>query len=235
MRIDELTQLACDHINPFTEAGFQIPDEVPVKDTTSDIPAIESQPKATTPPPSVAKVNFISFQVNPRVTYLTVDLFQVAEARDAWKTGTEKESELNGFLETLSDLRNQYQHIGNSAQRDELAHRIIEPERQTMVLRDETPDPDEVSYKVQQGSFTSAVPMRMQALFDKTGKIRTIETFVNEEGATVYTTGKMKTYADGLTLQNQVRVEGVKDAFVIAIKDGKRIPLPEAKILSGEE
>lgn len=366
LRIDELSQLAYDHVNPFTEAGFKIPEkkepirtevifdipqpvvieppanisipieavvnpegetetseieqiitvpeqaepseipiEEPVTDTTSGIPAIEPQTVVNTPPPTVAKIHFIRFQVNSQVTYLTENLFQVSEARNAWKTGTEKEIELNGFLEKLTDLRNQYQHIGNPDQRDELAHRIIDLERQTLVLRaetdklfqrarqleqqwwadadyttyerfsqvsdsllrleealrvaslppppviddslipddldiseeeaNETPDQDELSYKVQLGSFTRAVPTRTQTLFDKIGKIRPIETFVNEEGATVYTTGNMKTYADGLALQNQVRVEGVKDAFVIAIKDGKRIPLPEAKILTGEE
>lgn len=368
LRIDELSQLAYDHVNPFTEAGFQIPEkkkplqteansdipkqvvveppinmdipkevvnkpeenpdksgieqrvtvpelvhqpeeieidvEEPVNDATSGIPVVEPQSINTAPSPTVSKVNFIRFQVNTQVTYLTEDLFQVAEARDAWKTGTEKEIELNGFLKTLTDLRNQYQHTSNPSQRDELAHRIIELERQTLILRaetdklfqqarqleqrwwadadytfykrfsqvsdsllrleealrvaslppppviddsllqedldlneeaDETPDANEVSYKVQLGSFTRAVPTRTQSLFDKIGKIRPIETFINEEGATVYTTGNMKTYADGLALQNQVRVEGVKDAFVIAIKDGKRIPLPEAKILTGEE
>jgi tetratricopeptide (TPR) repeat protein len=285
--------------------SIEIPVEETVQDSTSDIPAIESQPITTTPPPSVAKINFIRFQVNSQVTYLTEDLFQVSEARDAWKTGTEKEIELNGLLSTLTDLRNRYQHTGNPDQRDELARQIIDLERQTLVLRaetnqlfqqarqleqqwwadadyttyerfsqvsdsllrleetlrvaslppppvidnsliqenldlneeeaEETPDQDGLSYKVQLGSFTRAVPARTQTLFDKIGRIRPIETFVNEEGATVYTTGNMKTYADGLALQNQVRVEGVKDAFVIAIKDGKRIPLPEAKKLTGEE
>ena len=297
LRIDELSQLAYDHINPFTEAGFKIPEkkeplqpeansdipqpvfieppanmdipkevvvnpeekpirseiepkvtipeqvyiaepieipvEEPVTDTTSGIPAIEPQTVLNTPPPTVAKINFIRFQVNSQVTYLTEDLFQVAEAREAWKTGTEKEIELNGFLETLTDLRNQYQHIGNPGQRDELARRIIDLERQTLILRaetdklfqrarqleqqwwadadyttykrfsqvsdsllrleealrvaslppppviddsmipedldlseeeaNETPDQDELSYKVQLGSFTRAVPARTQA------------------------------------------------------------------------
>lgn len=369
LRIDELTQLAYDHVNPFTEAGIQIPeknepvppvrseDNVEIKSqeilakkneneftkTKPDIfpdikesekpvviPDSVSEPEltetitqepiintnnttqstvgqivTTTPVPPVTKVNFIRFQINSQVTYLTEDLFQVAEARNAWKTGTEKETELNASLEKLSDLRNQYHNTVNPGQRDELAGRIIELERQTLLVRreiddlyqkarqleqqwwvdadfktyerfsqvsdsllrleealrvaalpppqivddlllpesldmteeepDETSDQDEVSYRVQLGSFTRAVPARTQALFDKIGKIRPIETFVNEEGATVYTTGNMKTFEDGLALQNQVRLEGVKDAFVIAIKDGKRISLPEAKKLTGEE
>jgi tetratricopeptide (TPR) repeat protein len=94
---------------------------------------------------------------------------------------------------------------------------------------------DEVIYKVQLGSFKGAVPSRTKQLFDKISKIRPIDTFENEEGATVYTTGNLKTFADGQALQNQVRLEGVKDAFVIAILNEKRISLPEAKILTGEE
>lgn len=343
LRVDELTRLAYDHINPFTEAGIKIPKkkeplqpepnsripqpevimpvlisgqvqssttieipfEEPLNDTTSEIPVIEPQPTTTAPFPPVTKFNFIRFQVNSKVTYLTEDLFQVAEAREAWKTGTEKETELSQHIEKLSDLRKQYQHTANPVQRDELAHRIIELERQTLELRaetdrlfqrarqleeqwwadadfnayesflqvsdsllrlqealriaslppppiidesqipdepdlteeaaDESPDPNEVRYKVQLGSFTSAVPARTQSLFNKIGKIRPIETFVNEDGATVYVTGNMKTFEDGLALQNQIRVEGIKDAFVIAIKDGKRISLPESKKLTGEE
>lgn len=343
LRVDELTRLAYDHINPFTEGGniipktketlqpepnsripqpevimpeltsqqvqnsttIEIPVEEPVNDTTAEIPVIGPRPTTTAPPPSVTKFNFIRFQVNQKVTYLTEDLFQVAEAREAWKTGTENEHKINGFLEKLSGLRKQFQHTANPVQRDELAHRIIELERHTMELRaetdqlfqrarqleqqwwanadfnayerflqvsdsllrlqealrtapllpppindepqipyepdlteeaaDETPGPNEVRYKVQLGSFTSAVPTRTQSLFNKIGKIRPIETFVNEDGATVYVTGNMKTFEDGLALQNQIRVEGIKDAFVIAIKDGKRISLPESKKLTGEE
>ncbi len=251
----------------------------------------------------VSNINFIRFQVNPQVTYITEEMFQYPEAKEAWKTGALKEKELNAILQSLSELRNQYQSITSQSQRDQMAGRIIELEKQTLYLRAETdqlfqnaryleqkwwakadytvyerfnaisdslrrieeaqnmaalPPPPVISeiimneetetedeeesienhgitYKVQLGSFTRAVPAHTQALFDKISKIRPVETFINDEGATVYTTGNMKTYADGLALQNQVRVEGVKDAFVIAIKDGKRISLPEVKKLTAEE
>lgn len=372
LRIDDLTWLAYDHVNPFLVSGVQIPER---QETTAPIIAVDTAdltvsgpvaeevvvlvpelpavpvpeppvPVVTAPedslsllvagndsvhadmlPPvagisEIAKVGkpappvvnlpahahrtrFIRFQVNPQVTYLTDDLFQVEEAKKAWTSASEKEKELGSMLDTLAELRSGYQQVINTADRELLATRIIALERQTLVQKAETeqlfqdaryleqqwwadagneayesfkhtsdsllrleealriaalppppviddlliseelefdeeveedgPGPDDVIYKVQLGSFARAVPARTQALFDKIGKIRPIDTFVGEDGATVYTTGNMRTFADGLALQNQVRVEGVKDAFVIAIRDGKRVSLPEAKTLTGEE
>lgn len=278
------------------------PMAAPVEDSTAgNIPVVT--PPLQVPRPDAVK--FIRFQVNPQVTYLTEDLFQVAEARDAWRNGTEKEAELNELLHSLALWREQYQKTGNPQERDKIATQIIQGERHSLGLRAESeqlihkarmleqawwadadyevyqkylrindslvrleesirlaslPPPPVIGeavaeeepaveaesageqkehhglvYKVQLGSFQGKIPARTQALFDKISKIRTIDTFENEEGATVYTTGNMKTFTDGLALQNQVRLEGVNDAFVIAILDGKRIPLPDAKRLSGEE
>jgi tetratricopeptide (TPR) repeat protein len=372
LRIDDLTELAYDHVNPFLSSGVKIPErqESAAPDTaedTSDLivvepvaeeaevpapeppavtvpelpvpvvtepndslsglatgndsvqtemlpPATDSSavaevsrpaPPAISLPPHAHRTRFIRFQVNPQVTYLTDDMFQVEEAKKAWTSASEKEEELSRLLDTLAELRSRYQQALSTADRELLATRIIAMERQTLIQKAETeqlfqnaryleqqwwtdagneayerfkhtsdsllrleealriaalppppviddlliseeldldeegeadgPGPDDVIFKVQLGSFTRAVPARTQALFDKIGKIRPIDTFVGEDGATVYTTGNMRTFADGLALQNQVRVEGVKDAFVIAIRDGKRVSLPEAKILTGEE
>ncbi|HNU78400.1 MAG TPA: SPOR domain-containing protein, partial [Prolixibacteraceae bacterium] len=95
---------------------------------------------------------------------------------------------------------------------------------------DETALPEEkdegIVYKIQLGSFIREIPAKKKAMFDKISKIRIIDTFVNEEGATVYTTGNLANFEDAITLQNQVRQEGIKDAFVIAMKNGKRVSLP---------
>ena len=274
----------------------------PAGDTSAAIITV-AVPQVQVPLPSPS--SFIRFQVNPQVTYLSEDLFQVTEAKEAWKKGTEREVELNELLGSLARLREQYQQTGSPEERDRLASQIIRGERHSLELRaeseqliqrarqleqawwsdadydvyekylkvndslarleeaarlaslppppvieeiliaeepegeDETVEEEQeqhgLIYKVQLGSFKGKIPVRTQALFDKISKIRTIETFENEDGATVYTTGNMKTFSDGLALQNQVRLEGVKDAFVIAIHDGKRIPLPDAKRISGEE
>ncbi len=86
---------------------------------------------------------------------------------------------------------------------------------------------DELSYRIQIGAYAQRVPAQKKALFDKISKIRVIETYVNEKGETVYTTGNLKNFDDAVKLQNQVRQEGIKDAFVIAVKNGKRVSLPK--------
>ena len=277
----------------------------PATDINDIAEVIKPAPPVVNLPAHAHRTRFIRFQVNPQVTYLTDDMFQVKEAKEAWTSASQKEEELSALLDTLAELRTTYQQALSTADRELLANRIIAMERQTLIQKAETdqlfqnaryleqqwwadansdayeafkhtsdsllrleealriaalppplvidelfiseeldadgegeedgPGPDDVIYKVQLGSFTRAVPARTQALFDKISKIRPIDTFVGEDGATVYTTGNMRTYADGLALQNQVRVEGVKDAFVIAIRDGKRVSLPEAKILTEEE
>ncbi len=46
-----------------------------------------------------------------------------------------------------------------------------------------------------------------------------------DKGIYKYTSGECKTHNEALKLQNTLRNNGFKDAFVIAIQDGKRIPL----------
>ncbi len=88
---------------------------------------------------------------------------------------------------------------------------------------------DEISYRVQIGAYNKGIPAQRKLLFNKLEKIRSIETYVNEEGITIYTTGNLKNFEDALKLQSQVRQEGIKDAFVIALKNGKRVTLPGVK------
>jgi tetratricopeptide (TPR) repeat protein len=285
--------------------------ESPEISTAVEMPAITpaEQPdpkKSTTAKPvieSFENIEFIHFRINSQIIYLTEDLFQDEEAKNAWKSGKEKENELNQMMITLAGLREQYKNTRQQEQKEQLTTRILHYERQTLILRSESdqlyqqaqrkeqtwwagadataysmyrqvtdslqkieeaqkvasaapppvidhllvydgtnePDDDEIPededsivYKVQLGAFTGRVPARTQALFDKISRIRPIETFENEKGATVYTTGNMRTFEDGIALQNQVRLEGIKDAFVIAIKDGKRISLPDANTIMEE-
>ncbi len=88
-------------------------------------------------------------------------------------------------------------------------------------------DEDVITYRIQIGAYGKTIPSQKKVLFDKISKIRIIDTYVNDEGLTVYTTGNLTDFKDAVTLQNQVRLEGIKDAFVIAMKGGKRIPLPK--------
>lgn len=272
---------------------------------------VQTEVMQVNPPQEVfPEVEFIRFTINPQVTYLTEDFFQVTEAWEAWQNGRDKEKEMENLQSSMEKLRLDYQKTNEAGTKNQLAEQIIRSEREILRLKSETdllyqksrqieqqfwsgasqpafnaylqahdsllrmekkmkqepsvnipdldlllaenegtamepegeegnsdgtPAPDEVIYKVQLGSFSRALPSRTKALFDKIAKIRTIETFTDDNGATVYTTGNMKTFDDAQVLQNQVRLEGVKDAFVIAIFNEKRISLPEAKKITQEE
>jgi hypothetical protein len=88
---------------------------------------------------------------------------------------------------------------------------------------------DEISYRVQIGASDKGIPAQRRLQFNKLSKIRTIETMKLDNGMTIYTTGNLRNFGDAMKLQSQVRMEGIKDAFVIAVKNGKRINLPKEK------
>ncbi len=92
--------------------------------------------------------------------------------------------------------------------------------------QDTKPGSGEVVYKIQLGAYSQGIPDQKKEIFDKISKIRIVETHKDEKGNTVYTTGNLKNFADAVKLQGQVRQEGITDAFVIAMQNGKRIPLP---------
>lgn len=88
---------------------------------------------------------------------------------------------------------------------------------------------DELIYKIQLGAYSRGLPNYIKSLFKKLSYLRKIENYTDERGIVVYTTGHLNTYADALKMQNQVRQEGVEDAFVVPYFNGKRITLKEAK------
>ncbi|WP_299584417.1 tetratricopeptide repeat protein [uncultured Sunxiuqinia sp.] len=91
-----------------------------------------------------------------------------------------------------------------------------------------------VVYKIQIGAYSRTPPEWVQRLFKKLSVIRRIDQYTDENGVTVYTVGELKSYQDALQMQSQVRTEGVSDAFIAAYKDGERIPLKEARQITGE-
>ncbi len=58
-------------------------------------------------------------------------------------------------------------------------------------------------------------------------------TYVKENGLYKYRLGPYKTLDEATKKQTFARNAGYKDAFVIAVKDGKRISIEEAKALAG--
>jgi hypothetical protein len=83
-----------------------------------------------------------------------------------------------------------------------------------------------VVYKIQIGAFGKIIPVQRKQQFERLEKIRTIESFKTEDGVTIYTTGNLKDYNDALKLQAQIKLEGIKDAIIIAFRNGVQITLP---------
>lgn len=86
-----------------------------------------------------------------------------------------------------------------------------------------------ISYKIQLGAYRKAPPQWVQQLFKKLAVIRKIDEYTDEKGITVYTVGKLKTYDNALQMRSQVRLEGVKEAFIAAYHNGNRITVTEAR------
>ena len=93
---------------------------------------------------------------------------------------------------------------------------------------------DHLVYKIQIGAYSRGLPSYVERQFDKLSYIRKIENYTDDRGVVVYTTGNLTNLEDAIKMQNQVRQEGIEDAFVVPYVNGKRITLEEAKKLEGE-
>jgi hypothetical protein len=89
-----------------------------------------------------------------------------------------------------------------------------------------------VVYKVQIGTYRGKLPANVDKTFKRLSILRKIDKNSNEKGDEVYTVGELAQFSDAVKLQQQIRLEGVKDAFVVAYHNGKRITLEEAKKMS---
>lgn len=91
---------------------------------------------------------------------------------------------------------------------------------------------EQVTYKVQIGAYSKGLPDYIDRLYKKLSVLRRIDHYTDERGIVVYTVGELTSFDDAVKLQNQIRQEGVKDAFVVAYLNNKRISLTEARKLS---
>ncbi|NQU87567.1 MAG: hypothetical protein HQ541_17575 [Mariniphaga sp.] len=145
-----------------------------------------------------------------------------------------KQEEIKNFRKEINDLKNQL--ILNDKEPKELETTLIvvEPEifiqeNQSEIIQKEEPETDEIKFKIQVGAYSRSLPDYINRLYKKLSLIRVIDNYTDDRGVTVYTTGNLTNFEDAVRLQAQVRQEGVKDAFVVAYKNGKRIKLSEAK------
>jgi len=89
-------------------------------------------------------------------------------------------------------------------------------------------------YKIQVGAYKGKMPETAAKSMKKFSMLRKVENYKDEKGVTVYTTGNLKNYQDAVTMQSQVKLEGIKNATIAAYNNGKRITLEEALKLNNE-
>ncbi len=92
-----------------------------------------------------------------------------------------------------------------------------------------------ITYKIQIGAYSRGIPNNMKSVFNKITMIRKVETYTDEKGVVVYTTGNLTNYEDAVVMQKQVQQEGIKDAIIAAYLNGKRITLEQAKEIETEK
>jgi len=91
-----------------------------------------------------------------------------------------------------------------------------------------------IVYKIQIGAFKGKIPESSNNMIKKLSVLRKVENYTDEKGVKIYTTGNLKTYQEAVTLQNQVKKEGVKNSTVIAFQKGKKITIDEARKINNE-
>ena len=155
---------------------------------------------------------------------------------DYW--GTQSEMDRISFSEHLKKLAGSYSepqkeevHIDTTL----IIPQIVVPNVPTVTTASEETNQEELVYKIQIGAYSRGLPAYVKKLFDKLSYIRKIENYTDERGVVVYTTGNLTNYEDAVKMQNQVRQEGIEDAFVVPYFNGKRITLGEAKKLEQEK
>ena len=148
---------------------------------------------------------------------------------DYWKNASPKENKL--FVEELTEISKQ-----NNIRIDTVPY--INPNillgNKLDNLQTEVSKNDDLIYKIQIGAFSRGLPTYIKRLYNKLSLIRKIENYTDENGVVVYTTGNLNNYEDAIIMQNQVRQEGVEDAYVVPYFKRKRITLAQAKELIKE-
>jgi cell division protein FtsN len=92
-----------------------------------------------------------------------------------------------------------------------------------------------IKYKVQIGAYSKALPAYVERMYNKLSVLRKIDHYTDDNGIVVYTVGNVDNFDDAVQLQKQIRQEGIKDAFVVAYNNGKRITLSEAREIQKNE
>lgn len=142
--------------------------------------------------------------------------------------------EIETFLQEIVDLKTELDRNQEKTEEPEnilanIGPEILIPENPLEIRNPAKKETDKIRFKIQIGAYSRSLPDYVDRLYKKLSLIRVIDNYTDDRGVTVYTTGNLTNFEDAVRMQAQVRQEGVKDAFVVAYKNGKRIKLSEAK------
>ncbi len=157
-----------------------------------------------------------------------------------WQSASEEE--IKKFLNEMKEYKSKETEETNTPEPEIampdsdilIASDILVGEPVESKLTVETEDKDELVYKIQIGAYSKRLPPYVDRQFKKLSLIRKIDTYTDDRGVVVYTTGNVTSLEDAVKLQKQVRQEGVEDAFVVPYFNGKRITLDQAKKIEKE-
>ena len=106
--------------------------------------------------------------------------------------------------------------------------RVVEEAEKIVKEKEKTTPKENIVFKVQIGSFLNGrLTPAFKSLYAKLSKLRKIDEYVDPKKYKIYTLGNFVSYVDATTLKNQLLLEGVKGAFVVAYKNGEKIPVTD--------
>jgi len=160
------------------------------------------------------------------------------EENQYWKTATDDEvarfkEKVKLFNDSITQATQKIQEqnkIANTSISDTLY--LEKSKEKTDNVKQESAT--EVIYKIQIAAYKGKIPEPASKQIKKLSSIRKVENYVDDKGVKVFTTGNLKIYNEALTLQSQVRQEGVKNPIIAAYLKGKRITVAEARKLNNE-
>jgi cell division septation protein DedD len=120
--------------------------------------------------------------------------------------------------------------LSTTHQRDSTENNILPQEPMQ-----KTKKTNNIKYKVQIGAYSKALPAYVERMYNKLSVLRKIDHYTDDNGIVVYTVGNVDNFDDAVQLQKQIRQEGIKDAFVVAYNNGKRITLSKAREIQKNE
>lgn len=102
------------------------------------------------------------------------------------------------------------------------------------VVEKKAAEPSGIIYRIQIGAYKGKMPESANKLIKKLSLIRKVDNYIDDKGVKIYTTGNLRLYNEAVTMQNQVKQEGVKTAVITAYQNGKKTTIEEAKKINNE-